>query len=441
MKKEDILKLIKSKKIKFIRMLFTDITGAPKNVEIPVSQINKALNGEIAFDGSSIEGFARIEESDMLLCPDLDTFAIVPWNKNSDVAQFICDVKKMDRTPFEGSPRYLLKRIMDNVKKTHKYIMKAGPEVEFFLFKKNGNNEENTTVLHDKAGYFDLLQVDKGEKVREDIVLNLEQLGFEVEAAHHEVAPGQHEIDFKFDNILKTADNVITFKIATKTIALFYDLHASFLPKPVKGINGSGMHCNLSLFSGKKNIFYSPKNKYELSKEALYFIGGILKHARAISFITNPIINSYKRLVPGYEAPVYLSWATRNRSTLIRIPATRGLGTRVEFRSPDPSANPYLAFTVLLAAGMDGIKNKIDPGDPINENIYELTEKERKRRKVKTLPGDLKEAMSEFNKDKILKDALGPFMVEKLNEIKRKELEEFSIHVTDWEIEKYFDIY
>ncbi len=442
MTKEEILKEIEKEGIKFIRLQFVDIMGIPKNVEIPVSEIENALENGVLFDGSSIEGFVRIEESDMLLVPDTNTFSVLPWTTaGSPVARIICDVKKPDGTPFLGDPRYILKREMEKVKREFGYTMNAGPEAEFFLFKRDEDGNP-TTITHDSGSYFDLLPRDLGEKVREEIVTTLQSMGFEVEAAHHEVAEGQHEIDFRYSDALRTADNVITFKLVTKTIALKYNLHATFMPKPVRGISGSGMHTNLSLFNEKgENIFYDKNGKFELSDEALYFIGGILKHARGISFIANPLVNSYKRLVPGYEAPVYISWALRNRSALIRVPAARGKATRVEFRSPDPSCNPYLAFALMLAAGVDGIRNRIDPGEPTNIDIYDLADKDRRKMGIKTLPGNLMEAMEEFLKDSVLVETIGEHIVEKLVDAKKKEWEDFRIHVTDWELKRYLCIY
>lgn len=441
MDRSDVLKLVKEKNVTFIRLQFTDILGIPKNVEIPSSELESALDNGILFDGSSIEGFVRIQESDMLLLPDPNTFAILPWTVGGGtVARLICDVLNPDGTPFEGDPRYILKKEMKKVKDEFGYVLNAGPEAEFFLFKKDDKGRP-TTITHDHGSYFDLLPIDLGEKVREEIVTTLKEMGFEVETAHHEVAEGQHEIDFRYSDALRTADNVITFKLVTKTIALKYGLHATFMPKPVFGINGSGMHTHLSLFKNGENIFYDKNGKYELSKEALYFIGGILKHAKGITFIANPTVNSYKRIVPGYEAPVYISWALRNRSALIRIPSATGIARRIEFRSPDPSCNPYLAFAVILAAGIDGIKNKIDPGEPTNFDIYNMTEEERRKLGIESLPGNLMEAMDEFLKDDVLKSALSEHVIEKLIEAKKEEWDSFRTHVTDWEIERYLEIY
>ena len=441
MEKKDILDLVKEKNVVFIRLQFTDILSIPKNVEIPVAELESALDNGILFDGSSIEGFVRIQESDMLLLPDPDTFTILPWTIDGGVVgRFICDVLNPDGTPFLGDPRYILKRELKKVKDEFGYVFNTGPEAEFFLFKRDANGRP-TTITHDHGSYFDLLPIDLGEKVREEIVTTLKEMGFEIETSHHEVAEGQHEIDFRYSDALRTADNVITFKLVTKTIALKYGLHATFMPKPVFGINGSGMHTHLSLFKGDENIFYDKNGKYELSKEALYFIGGILKHAKGICFIANPLINSYKRIVPGYEAPVYISWALRNRSALIRVPSANGKYRRIEFRSPDPSCNPYLAFSVILTAGIDGIRNNIDPGEPTNIDIYNLSDDERKKRGIDSLPGSLMEAKEEFLKDKVLIDSLSEHIIEKFIEAKNEEWDSFRTHITNWELDRFLEIY
>ena len=441
MEKKDILNFVKERNVVFIRLQFTDILGIPKNVEIPVAELESALDNGILFDGSSIEGFVRIQESDMLLLPDPDTFTILPWTIDGGVVgRFICDVLNPDGTPFLGDPRYILKRELKKVKDEFGYVFNTGPEAEFFLFKRDANGRP-TTITHDHGSYFDLLPIDLGEKVREEIVTTLKEMGFEIETSHHEVAEGQHEIDFRYSDALRTADNVITFKLVTKTIALKYGLHATFMPKPVYGINGSGMHTHLSLFKGDENIFYDKNGKYELSNEALYFIGGILKHAKVICFIANPLINSYKRIVPGYEAPVYISWALRNRSALIRVPAATGKYRRVEFRSPDPSCNSYLAFSVILAAGIDGIRNKIDPGEPTNIDIYNLTKDEREKMGIDSLPGSLMEAKEEFLKDKVLVDSLSEHIIEKFIEAKNEEWDSFRTHITNWELDRFLEIY
>ena len=370
--REDILRIVEEEDVGFIRLQFTDIFGTMKNIAITPSQLEKALDNQIMFDGSSIEGFARIEESDMYLYPDLNTFEIFPWRpQQGKVARLICDVYKPDGTPFESDPRYILKKIVKEVKEMG-YEFNVGPECEFFLFHTDDDGLP-TTLSHESAGYFDLGPLDLGENARRDMVLTLEDMGFEIESSHHEAAPAQHEIDFRYDEALTTADNIMTFKLVVKTIAKRHGLHATFMPKPKFGINGSGMHINMSLSRDGINIFQNPDDENGLSKEAYCFIGGIMKHMKAITFITNPIVNSYKRLTPGYEAPVYIAWSVKNRTPLIRIPGSKGQSTRVELRNPDPSANPYLALAVCLAAGIDGIRQGIMPPKSVNRNIYEMT--------------------------------------------------------------------
>jgi len=439
MTKEMILNKAKEQNIKFIRLRFTDILGMPKNVEIPVRELKKALNGEIMFDGSSIQGFVRIEESDMFLKPDYSTFTVNPWEEDKDVARITCDVYNPDGSPFDGCPRNNLKKVLKEVEEMG-YSTNLGPEVEFFLFFRNEEGEA-TTKTHDRGGYFDLLPVDLGEEARRDMVIALEKLGFEIEASHHEVAPGQHEIDFRYCDALTAADRIMTLKLTGKTIALKHNLHVTFMPKPVFGINGSGMHTHISLFKNGKNVFYDPKGKYELSKEALYFIGGLLRHAKGFTAVTNPLVNSYKRLTPGYEAPVYIAWSERNRSPLVRVPAARGEGARAELRSPDPSCNPYLAFAVILKAGIDGIKNQIDPGVPVSQNIYTMSKEKKKSLGIESLPSTLKEALSELNKDEVVKSALTNHILENYIEAKREEWEDYRIRVHQWELDKYLMIY
>ncbi|GAB4113841.1 MAG: type I glutamate--ammonia ligase [Candidatus Caldatribacteriota bacterium] len=437
--KEEVLKKVKELKVKFIRLRFTDILGIPKNVEIPIQQFEKALDNKIMFDGSSIQGFVRIEESDMYLKPDYDTFMVNPWEEDKEVGRITCDVFNPDGTPFAGCPRNNLKRIIKKLEETG-FTANFGPEVEFFLFYRDENGNA-TTQTHDQAGYFDLLPVDLGEEARRDMVISLEKLDFEVEAAHHEVAPGQHEIDFKYCDPLTAADRIMTLKLTAKTIALKHNLHVTFMPKPIFGISGSGMHTHISLFKNEKNVFYDPKGKYQLSKEALYFIGGLLKHATGFTAITNPLVNSYKRLTPGYEAPVYIAWSERNRSPLIRIPAVRGESTRAELRNPDPSCNPYLAFAVILEAGLDGIKNQIDPGEPIGQNIYHLTEQERRRLGIKNLPANLKEALEELEKDEVIQSALTTHIFKSYLKAKKEEWDAYTMQVHQWELDRYLTIY
>ena len=434
-----ILNKAKELNIKFIRLRFTDILGMPKNVEIPVRELGKALNGEIMFDGSSIQGFVRIEESDMYLKPDYSTFTVNPWEEEKDVARIICNVYNPNGSPFNGCPRNNLKRVLKEVEEMG-YSTNLGPEVEFFLFFRDQEGEA-TTKTHDRGGYFDLLPVDLGEEARRDMVIALEKLGFEIEASHHEVAPGQHEIDFRYCDALTAADRIMTLKLTGKTIALKHNLHVTFMPKPIFGINGSGMHTHLSLFKDGKNVFYNPDGKYELSKEALYFIGGLLKHAKGFTAITNPLVNSYKRLTPGYEAPVYIAWSERNRSPLIRVPAARGEGARAELRSPDPSCNPYLAFAVMIKAGIDGIKNNIDPGEPVSQNIYTMSKEEKESLGIENLPSTLNEALLELDKDEVVKSALTDHILRNYIEAKREEWENYRIRVHQWELDKYLTIY
>jgi glutamine synthetase len=434
--KQDVLNMAREENVKFIRLQFTDILGVLKNVAIPVDQLEKALDGELMFDGSSIEGFVRIEESDMYLRPDPDTFTVFPWRpRDGSVARLICDVYTPDGEPFAGCPRCNLQKVLQEAKDMG-YTMNVGPEAEFFLFY-NDESGKATTITHDKGGYFDLSPVDLGENARRDMVMTLQEMGFEIEASHHEVAEGQHEIDFKYDEALATADKLVTFKFVVRSIAQRHGLHATFMPKPIFGINGSGMHMNQSLFKGDKNIFFDSDREHQLSMEAMYYIGGILKHARAFTAITNPTVNSYKRLVPGYEAPVYLAWSERNRSPLIRIPARRGLGTRLEVRSPDPSCNPYLAMAVMLKAGMDGIKNKIVPPAPVDKNIYKLTLDERKAMGIASLPGSLGEALDCLEADEVIKSAVGEHILDRFMTAKRIEYHDYQITVHNWELEHY----
>ena len=435
--KQDIIRMADEEDVEFIRLQFTDMFGTLKNVAITRSQLEKALNNQCMFDGSSIEGFVRIEESDMYLYPDLDTFTIFPWRpQQGKVARIICDVYCADGTPFEGDPRYVLRKEITRAAKMG-YTFEVGPECEFFLFHTDDNGQP-TTVSHEKAGYFDLGPVDLGENARRDMVLTLEDMGFEIEASHHEVAPAQHEIDFRYDEALATADKIMTFKLAVKTIAKRHGLFASFMPKPKYGINGSGMHINMSLATEEgKNIFADENGKIGLSDDAYHFIAGIMKHARGMSAITNPLVNSYKRLVPGYEAPVYIAWSAKNRSPLIRIPASRGNGTRVELRNPDPTANPYLVLALCLAAGLDGIKNKIEVPKSVDCNIYEMTPGERRAAGIENMPADLKEAVDCLVADEFLCSVLGEHITTKYVEAKMKEWENYTTRVSQWEIDEY----
>lgn len=438
--RDDILRLAEEKGVGFIRLQFTDILGIVKNVAIPVSQLKRALDNEIMFDGSSIEGFTRIEESDMNLRPDLDTWAAFPWRPRQEAtARLICDVYNAHGEPFEGDPRYVLRKVLREAAEMG-YTVNVGPECEFFLFHVSESGEP-TTRTHDKAGYFDLGPIDKGENARREIVLTLEEMGFEIEASHHEVAAGQHEIDLKYDDALTTADRVATLKFVTKTIANLHNLHATFMPKPIFGICGSGMHTHVSLFRGQKNAFYDPKGQYQLSDIALHFIGGVLKHCPAITAITNPLVNSYKRLVPGYEAPVYIAWSAQNRSSLIRVPASREQGTRMELRSPDPSCNPYLALAVIIRAGLQGIKDRVEPPASIDKNIYDMTTKERRALGIRNLPSSLEEAIEALEKDELVADTLGKHVFAHYVKAKRIESEIYRMQVTDWEVRQYLSIF
>ncbi|MEA1985016.1 MAG: type I glutamate--ammonia ligase [Euryarchaeota archaeon] len=433
--KEDVLKAIEDHNVNFIRLQFTDIQGTVKDVEIPVTQIKKALSIGISFDGSSIEGFVRIDESDMVLRPDVTTFAILPWDLKSGIgARMICDVYTPDGKPFESDPRYILKKVLAEGKEMG-FTFNVGPELEFFLFK----NEDGTatTKPHDFGRYFEFAPADLTEDIRRDVVLTLMDMGFDIEASHHEVAYGQHEIDFKYGGALPTADNVVTFRYVTRTIAKVKGLHATFMPKPIFGENGSGMHVNLSLSRDGKNAFYDPDGDMEISDITRHFIGGLLKHVKAITAISNPLVNSYKRLVPGYEAPVYIAWSGANRSSLIRIPSARGQGTRVELRSPDPSCNPYLTFAAILAAGLDGIKNKIDPGEHTDINIFDLSAQERLDNGIDTLPSTLNEALAYLENDELLRDILGEHVRNSLLRLGRAEWDAYRIQVHDWEVKRY----
>ena len=435
--KDDIFRMVEEEDVEFIRLQFTDIFGTLKNIAITSSQLEKALDNKCMFDGSSVEGFVRIEESDMYLYPDYDTFEIFPWRpQQGKVARLICDVYTPDGKPFEGDPRWILKKTIKEANDLG-YRFDVGPECEFFLFHTDDNGLP-TTLSHEKAGYFDLGPNDLGENIRIDMVLTLEDMGFEIEASHHEVAPAQHEIDFKYDEALKTADNIQTFKMTVKTIAKRHGLYATFMPKPKFGISGSGMHINMSLATKEgKNIFADENGKIGLSDDAYHFIAGIMKHARGMSAITNPLVNSYKRLVPGYEAPVYIAWSAKNRSPLIRIPASRGNGTRVELRNPDPTANPYLVLALCLAAGLDGIKNKIEVPESVDCNIYEMTPGERRAAGIENMPADLKEAVDCLVADEFLCSVLGEHITTKYVEAKMKEWENYTTRVSQWEIDEY----
>ena len=438
--KEDIIRMVREDDVEFIRMQFTDIFGQLKNVAITASQIEKAVNNEIMIDGSSIEGFVRIQESDQYLYPDLDSFTVLPWRpQHGKVARLICDVYNPDGTPFVGDPRGTLKRVLKKAADMG-YTFNVGPECEFFLFQTDDKGNP-IPATNDEAGYFDLGPLDHGESTRREICMALEKMGFEIEASHHEVAAGQHEIDFKYADALTAADNIMTFKLAVKTLAQKNGLHATFMPKPIFGINGSGMHTNMSLFKDGKNAFYDPEDSRKLSKTAYSFIAGLLTHIHGMAAITNPLVNSYKRLVPGYEAPCYTAWSASNRSALIRIPAARGQSTRVELRCPDPSCNPYLELAVCLAAGLDGIEKGMTPPAEITGNIFAMTADEREAKGIRSLPASLHSAIVAMQQDKLVMDTLGEHITGQYIAGKLKEWDSYRTYVSDWEISRYMILY
>ena len=436
---DDVRMIVKNDGIEFIRLQFVDIFGAMKNVAITAEMLDLALANKITFDGSSIEGFVRIEESDMLLYPDASSFAVLPWFKEHRIARMICDVYRPDGTPFIGDPRFILRRAVNEAREMG-FEFFVGPECEFFFFQKDETGKP-TTVTHDNAGYFDIGPLDNGEKARIDIVATLQKMGFEIEAAHHESAPGQHEIDFKYSDALSAADNIVTFKFVVKTRAKENGLHATFMPKPVNGAAGNGMHCNMSLFKAGLNAFYDRDDPNGLSETAYYFIGGLMAHAKGMAAITNPLVNSYKRLVSGYEAPVYIAWSRSNRSPLIRIPSARGDATRIELRNPDPSCNPYLALAVMLRAGLDGIKNRIRPDEQITENIYKMTKEEIKNGGINKLPSDLGEALIELEGDELVVSTLDRHIFENYVKAKRIEWMRYRNTVHQWEIDEFLGSY
>ena len=441
--KDDIRNMITEENVEFLRLQFSDVFGTIKNVEVPVSQLEKVLDNNLMFDGSSIEGFVRIEESDMYLYPDLSTFMIFPWATDSHggkVARLIADIYTADREPFAGDPRNNLKRVLKQMEDAGFKNFNIGTEPEFFLFKldEHGNPTMN---LNDKGGYFDLAPLDLGENTRREIVLEMEKMGFEVEAAHHEVAPGQHEVDFKYADALDAADNIQTFKLIVKTIARKHGLYATFMPKPISGINGNGMHTNMSLFNEDGNVFYDEAGDLQLSKTAYNFLGGVLAHAANFTAITNPTVNSYKRLTPGFEAPVYVAWSGSNRSPMVRVPASRGNSTRLELRSVDPTANPYLAFAVILAAGLDGVAGEMEPNHAVDRNIYLMDEAERKKAGITDLPDTLLAAVNDLDTDSVIKEALGSHMARTFVDAKRLEYQAYRQEVSQWELETYLEQY
>lgn len=436
--REDISKLVEEEDVEFIRLQFTDLFGNLKNVAITAGQLEKALDNDCMFDGSSIVGFASVEESDMYLHPDYSTLEIFPWRpQQGKVARLICDVYRPDGTPFAGDPRYVLKRAIREAEEMG-FTFRVGAECEFFLFHLDDNGMP-TTLTHEKAGYFDVGPVDFGENARRDMVLTLEDMGFVVEASHHDVAPAQHEISFLYDEALATADNIMTFRLAVRTIAKRHGLHATFMPKPKYGVNGSGMHINMSLLKDGKNIFADGQDPHGLSREAYAFLGGIMEHMRGMTAVTNPIVNSYKRLVPGYEAPAYIAWSATNRSPLIRIPAAKGEAVRMELRSPDPTANPYLALAAILRAGLDGIRRQVVPPESVDCNIFRMSEQERRERRLEELPSTLIEAVSCMEADAFMRETLGEHAFGKYIALKKEEWNRYRSQVTDWEINEYLN--
>ena len=439
--KGEIRKIAQDENVQFLRLMFTDISGVIKNVEMPVDQLDKVLDNKVMFDGSSIDGFVRIEESDMYLYPDLNTWMIFPWgSEHGKVARLICRIYNTDGPPFNGDPRNNLIRILDEMHAAGYTDFNIGPEPEFFLFKLDDQGRP-TLHLNDKGSYFDFAPIDLGENCRRDIVLELENMGFEVEASHHEAAPGQHEVDFKYANALEAADDIQTFKLVVKTVARKHGLHATFMPKPLDGINGSGMHMNMSLFHDKGNAFYDKSGEMQLSNDAYHFLAGLLEHARGLTAIANPTVNSYKRLVPGYEAPVYVAWSGRNRSPLVRVPASRGLSTRLELRSVDPTANPYAIIAAMLEAGMDGIRQEMTPLPAVDRNIYRMDDEERKANHITDLPSTLHNALKALRDDQVLRDALGQHLYQSFMEAKKLEWASYRQMVSQWERDQYLELY
>ena len=436
--KEDVLKIVKDKNVSFIQFWFTDVLGMLKSFAITPSELELGITEGMGFDGSSIEGFARIEESDMVALPDPATFRLLPWRSGErPVARMFCDIVNPDQTPYEGDPRYVLKRLLKKIGERG-YTFYVGPELEYFYFK---SNKEPKGI--DTGGYFDSRPLDMASDLRRETIFALQDMGIEVEYSHHEVAPSQHEIDLRYDEALSMSDKTMTYRIVVKEIARQHGYYATFMPKPIFGENGSGMHVHQSLFQGNKNLFFDENDQYHLSKMAKWYIAGIMKHAREIVAVTNQWVNSYKRLVPGYEAPVYISWALRNRSAMIRVPMYKPgkeVATRIEFRAPDPACNPYLAFAVMLAAGLKGIENEYELPDPIEEDIYKMSGKEKNKRNILTLPDNLYEALLEVEKSEVVREALGEHIFNKFVENKKIEWDMYRTHVSQYEIEKYMPI-
>ena len=436
-----VINEIDEQNIDFLRLQFTDILGVVKNVSVPAHQAEKAFTEGIYFDGSSIEGFVRIQESDMRLVPDPETFAVLPWRDDGDsgAARLICDIVDTDGEPFVGGPRQVLKSVLEKADEMG-YTVSIGPEPEFFLFKTDDQGNA-TTIPHDNGGYFDLAPKDLASDVRKEIIFTLEEMGFEIEASHHEVAEGQHEINFKYADALTTADNIATFRAVVRAVAAQHDLHATFMPKPIAEINGSGMHSHISLFDEDGNAFADDDDEFNLSETAYQFMGGVLNHAQAFTAVTNPTVNSYKRLVPGYEAPIYVAWSDTNRSALVRVPDAAGVSARFEVRSPDPSCNPYLGYAALIAAGLHGIETDADPGEPVQEDIYEFDDAKRKEYGIDTLPPNLGSAVDELDADEVVSEALGPHVSEKFVEAKSQEFSEYLTQVSDWEEDRYLETF
>ena len=436
--KAEILRIVEDEDVEFIRLQFTDMFGNLKNIAIPASRLIKAMENRCTIDMASLEGFDRGEETDLYLKPDLNTFNILPWRpQQGKVARLLCDVCMENGEEYAASPRQILKRAVKRAE-NHGYTFQLNPECEFFLFHTDEDGLP-TTLTHEQGGYFDVGPLDFGENARRDMVLTLEEMGFVIESSYHETAPAQHEIDFKYDEALATADNIMTFKLAVKTIAKRHGLHATFMPKPKYGVDGSGMHLHMSLLQDGNNIFADESGILGLSKDALYFIGGLLKHAKGMTAVTNPIVNSYKRLVPGFEAPAYIAWSATNRSTLIRIPAAAGDAVRMELRNPDPTANPYLALAAVLRAGLDGIKRQTSVPESVDCNIFHMSEQERRVRKIEELPGTLAEAISCMEKDRFMRETLGDHVFEKYISLKKEEWNRYRSQVTDWEISEYLN--
>jgi len=432
----DVLALLREQRIRFLRLQFADVLGEAKAVEVPSRQFEKALDGEVTFDGSTIEGFVRVEESDMRLRPDPSTFAMDPWSdEDNRVARLICDIYQPDGSSFEGDPRRVLKRQIAQARELG-YQMMAGIEAEFFLFQRDAQGAP-TRATHDSGSYFDLTPVDLGDAARRDIVNALELLGFEVEAAHHEVAPGQHEIDFRYADALTTADQLLTFKYVVRNVAMRHGLHASFMPKPIFGVFGSGLHTHQSLFREGENAFFDPRGPDQMSDVMRWYVAGLLEHAREFCAVTNPLVNSYKRLVPGFEAPVNVAWSHRNRSPLVRVPARRGRATRLELRTPDPATNPYLSLTVQLASGLDGIREKLEPPDPVDKNIFALSVRDRRHYRVQELPRDLGEAIDLMKRSSFMRRVLGEHVFRHYVAAKEAEWQDYIVQVHDWEVRRY----